>query len=274
MNKTISVLLCKRPDYSRQTLEYLGKAQNIEDWKVNVYCDVPGHQSDIALKWAVNADKTLADKLNVRAVYDVAKSFDFVEEVRVAPRPLGLKAATLWALRENFISKKSDFNLHIEDDVLVSIGALDFVEACHPYIRGKIGSVSLQGDCGEGAELPKDFQEAKPEQVFPWNHFTCGWGWATTREFYLKEFIKAPDQGVPASWAVNLAQLYKDKNFCELRSNARRSKNIGANLSTHLKEAHPRALGQLNCVDVGDDWLGNKQQVVDCDFSLLEQDKT
>lgn len=263
MNKTVTVLLCKREEYSRQTLDRLREAAGREDWKVLVYCDIPGHQSDIPFHW-------VKPQIDHKRIYDLAKSYDYVHQVSMAPRPLGLKSATQWALKDAFVKHKSDLNLHLEDDVLIGPDALKFVEACGPYLTDNIGTVTLQGDCGEGNEFPAFAQDYPPGKVFTWNHFTCGWGWATTRKFFFAEFLRAPDQGVPASWAVNLAAHYKSKGFLELRSNARRSKNIGADLSTHLREPNRVSIGTLNCVDVEDEWTGGSHSPVwDLDFSEL-----
>jgi hypothetical protein len=207
MRKTISVMFFKRPDYSRQVLECLSKARGIGGWEVYVYCDNPGSDQ----------------------IHKMAQTYPFVKRSHLAPKRRGMKKANPWALRTNFLVYKSDLNLHVEDDVLVGPDALKFVEDCVAYITGDIGSVSLAGHM-EKITPPED---GKMNQVFknPW--FTCGYGWATTREFYVNEFSKARDVGDIRSWAMNFNGHFQDNGFKELRSYVRRSKNIGKDGSTN-----------------------------------------
>lgn len=260
MKKTISVMLFKREEYSRQTLEHIGRAIGIEDWEVNVYCDNPGHDRLVKL----------------------AKSFSFVNQVYFAPTKRGLKKANQWAFKMQFLKHKSDLNLHIEDDILIGPDSLSFVEACYPYIKDDVGSVTLVGYVYSEPK-PETLEEFK--RVFKHQWFNCGWGWATTKEFYLNHFSKAEDIGDPNSWAKNILKYYQDNGFCELRSFTRRSKNIGregntnwvrksdisGNDSKEFTDLLKRGVKEyLNCYDVEDQWTGeNQEPLFDYDFSEL-----
>jgi hypothetical protein len=241
MNKTISVMLFKRPDYSRQVLEHIAKAKGVEDWQVYVYCDNPGSDE----------------------VYKLAQTFPFVKRSHLAPQRRGMKKANPWALKTNFLLYKSDLNLHIEDDVLIGPDALKFVEDCAPYITRDVGSVSLAGYM-EKIKRPELGWSMNGVFRNPW--FTCGYGWATTHEFYFNQFAKARDVGDIRSWAKNFNGHFQDHGFHELRSYVRRSKNIGKDGSTNPIYGP----GVLNCEDFQDEWTGGSVDPVwESDFGDL-----
>jgi hypothetical protein len=246
MNKTISVLMCRRLDYGRQVMEHISRAKGLEDWRVFVYCDK-------SLK-SVGA--------NQAQIGAMVAEFPFVTKFISSPSHRGLREATRWALNDIFSNKMSDINLHVEDDVLISPCALKFVENCHPYIAGNIGSVSLVGDI-------QSERVADRKTVFKTNWFNCGWGWATTKEFYFNHFLSAPYVGDRSSWARDIDMLYKNSGFLELRTNSRRAKNIGVEFSTHPKIKARTAT--LNCFDVGDDWCGARDgPLFEFDFSKIQ----
>jgi len=237
MNKTISVMLFKREEYSRQVLEHISRAQGIEEWSVYVYCDNPGH-----------------DK-----IFNMSQQFPFVKRAHLAPTRRGMKLANPWAIGTNFKLYKSDLNLHVEDDVLIGPDALRFVEACSPYVKDTIGSVSLAGYM-EKIEKPADKDLTK---VFRNHWFTCGYGWATTKKVYEDHFSKMEDVGDIRSWAMNFNGHFLKHGLDELRSYTRRSKNIGAEGSTNPIYGP----GVLNCEDMGDEWTGATGPVLEWDFS-------
>lgn len=255
INKTISVLMCKRLDYGRQVLEHIEAAKGSDNWKVYVYCDIPGHKSDVPYRRS-------KAKVQPKSVYNMAKSFDFVKDVIMAPQPLGLKAATRWALNHVFRVRGSDYNLHVEDDVLLSPDALHYVEQCYPYLNDKVGSATLVGYLDDSNP---DLETRKKVDKHVW--FNCGWGWAMKKEFFLKNFHRGPDMRHAASWAADINQLFKNEGFYELRSPARKSKNIGRDFPTHMMSKD----NGLNCKDVKDDWNGgNHGPIWDWDFSALD----
>lgn len=257
MKKTISVLLCKRVDYGRQVLEALQKAKDIEDWEVYVYQDLPGHPTD-------RPYHMIGKRVDARDVTVMARTFDFVKDIKVAPRPFGLKAATRWCLNHVFKERGSDLNLHIEDDVLVAEDALTYVEQCEPYMVEPVGSTTLVGYLSDGK--PSD-EELKKVDKHIW--FNCGFGWAMKRDFFLKYFHTAPDMKHKASWAADINYLFKNNSFYELRSLARKSKNIGRDFPTHMMNKD----NGLNCKDFKDEWNGgNHGPIWEYDFTALKED--
>lgn len=249
MKKTISVMFYNRPEYSRQVLEHLSQAKGIEDWEVNVYCDNPGHNK----------------------LVELAKSFDIVRKVSMPPRrfdPVGResqKKANRWAIASNFVKEKSDYNLHVEDDILIGPDGLAFLDACYPHIKGDVGSATLLGYFDDVNPTPEE-----QVKVFKKVWFNCGWGWATTRAFYYDHFIKAREKRLPngwmSSWAETINLYYKEHGIHELRAYVRRSKNIGREGATHAGQQ-----GKLNCYDMKDDWTGgNYDPVWEWDFSGVE----
>jgi hypothetical protein len=243
MHKTISVMLFKRKDYSRQVLEHIGKAAGVEDWSVYVYCDNPGSDE----------------------IFRLAQAYPFVKKAHLAPKRRGMKKANPWALRTNFLLYKSDLNLHVEDDVLIGPDALKFVEDCAPYIQGDVGSVSLAGYMEKIAKP----QEDEMNRVFKYPWFTCGFGWATTRNFYINEFANAKDVGDIRSWAKNFNGYFQTNGFKELRSYVRRSKNIGKDGSTNPIYGQ----GVLNCEDFKDEWTGGTLEPVwESDYEDINND--
>ena len=239
MKKTISVMLFKRASYSRKVLESIAQMEGLEDWEVYVYCDNPGH-----------------DKIS-----KLASTFSFVKRVHLAPTRRGIKKANLWAINTNFNLYKSALNLHVEDDTMMGPDVLKFVEACEPYLRGEFCSVSLAG----WMEKIKKPSDSTKNHVFSNEWFTCGYGWAMTREVHQKWFVGAKDVGDSSSWAKDFNNAFQKNNLKELRSYVRRSKNIGVVGSTHPVFGQ----GVLNCVDVGDDWTGNQGANKQWDFSLF-----
>lgn len=250
--------MCKRVEYGRQVLESIRASKGSENWDVYVYCDIPGHVSD-------RPYKMLKQRVNPKDVYNMAKSFDFVKDVLMAPQPLGLKKATQWALNHVFVARNSDYNLHIEDDVLLAPDALDYVDQCFPYLDSKIGSASLVGYLDDNE--PSDHDKAI---VTKHCWFNCGWGWAMKKEFFVNNFNRAPEMGHAASWAANINQLFKTEGFYELRSPARKTKNIGRDFPTHMMNKD----AGLNCKDVQEKWNGGKRgsPIWNYDFSALKLD--
>lgn len=275
-NKTISVLLCKRLDYGRRVLEHIEKCSDRESekWKTHVFIDVPGHKSDLPYHMGQQS-------VEHEAIVQMAQSFDFVEQVTVAKKQLGLKSATKWALREMFVRHKSDFNLHVEDDILLGPDALSYAGECASYlssqeaIDNKIATVTLQGWMGAGSDVAPEspqYCSDRPSdlnKIFAYPHFTCGWGWGMTRKFYFSDFFNMEDQKVDASWATDLFKHFRKHNYRELRSNARKTKNIGEDFSTHFHGKIKSNNPNLNCLDVEDEWSGADQPPVwNWEFSL------
>lgn len=257
MKKTISVLMCKRLDYSRQVLEHLSKAEGLEDWEVYVYCDLPGNKLTFEKNATRNKGATQAE------MKEMISKFAFVKDVKASAFSKGLREATRWALNDVFTNKKSDINLHLEDDILISPCSLKFVEACYPYLVGDVGSVTLVGDIN--AEPRKENRT----NVHKAQWFNCGWGWAIRKEFYFDKFVNAPFNGDPTSWAKDIDLLYKRDKINELRTFARRARNIGINFSTHPSMKNGQDV--LNCFDVGEDWCGSKDgPVFEFDFTELK----
>lgn len=249
--------MCKRLDYSRQVLEHLSRCQDLSEWEVYVYCDLPGQKLTFEKPSTRNLGATQKE------MREMVLSFPFVKEFRASPFSKGLREATRWALNDVFLNKKSNLNLHLEDDVLVSPCSLAFTAACAPHLgTGKISSITLVGDIN--AE-PRQLDRTTVHEA-EW--FNCGWGWAINRDFYLSSFSQAPYAGDPTSWAKDINLLFKQRKLTELRTFARRARNIGVQFSTH--PVIRNGSDELNCFDVGQNWCGGSEQpVFEFDFSQL-----
>ena len=117
MKKTITIAAYRRPEYLKQVLDSLAVAMS--------HAAKPGHilMDDVIL----GIDPCIHSSEH-HAVRCIANSYDWIDDVIVWPEHLGVNEHPRRLLQYAFNECGSDFNLHLEDDTVLSPDALRLVE--------------------------------------------------------------------------------------------------------------------------------------------------
>lgn len=209
MNKTISCLWHNRLEKSKESYNRILDALK-PDWDIYIFWDVC-KKDDSVYEYAV-------------------EECDEAEVVRLSDTNLGLKQASYTVFRKIFGDIGSDYNLHIEDDILVGPDSLDYADACYQYIKeGHVMSSALWSHPTRWSENSKNVHRVKK--------FSC-WGWLSSKRFLEEVVEQADDQG-REGWAINFHKHYMAENYYEFQPETRLVKNIGWGTGIHeADESH------------------------------------
>ncbi len=170
----------RRPDYTAQVLESLSRCQGVEKWLFLPHVE-PGDDRVITMIKQFRACES-------RPVFNEAR--------------LGLNKNSQAAMREAYVHL-SHFNVHIEDDTVLSPDYLQFMEwAAETYKDDdKIFSV------GAYNELDSPPPESEWFDVKRRDWFTC-WGWGTWRK-NLNRILDGWSTKNPKSFAWHINHVTK-----------------------------------------------------------------
>lgn len=193
--KTISVQSHNRPSMLKHSLDQLSECYEIEDWKVVPFVD--------------GFDK------EVRQVY---KDHALINRKPICHPNVGLREGNRASIRKMFEEFDSDFNLHVEDDVLIGPDSLVFAEKCWEHFNDHTRVVTLYTD-PEAIHLTRD-------NVHRHKCFHC-WGWGMDKKFYEGLFKSARDFDGIEGWAGDIWNEMLLDNQYEYFSTKKRVRNIG-----------------------------------------------
>lgn len=196
MNKTISLACYNRPKILRKVLNSLKEQMvDLTNYKLYINCE------------PVN------DK-----VINIIKNINFIEtDVVINDKQLGLNTNTFAPMNRAFI--KADFNLYLEDDIVLSPDALNLFEW---YIEQDLTDIALMALCNTTDKSSK----LDENLLYKVRRF-CGWGVVMSNNQFEKYFRPAwfPKTG---SWDWSLANYVRTfKSICNITPQLSRATNIG-----------------------------------------------
>jgi len=197
--RTITMTLFNRPQYARKVIDCLSKCEGISKYYLLIFIE-PGNSE----------------------VVDLANSIDFVsKEVVTNKKRLGCNANIYTAINAGF--QKSEYNIHIEDDICPGKDMLKYFEFCDYRYKYDTSILTI---CSYHKEKCDEFYYDK---IFrnPW--FTP-WGWATWKDRW--DEIKK-QWNFSNAWDIHLNNVIR-KNRFEIRPYLSRSQNIGEQSGTHV----------------------------------------
>ena len=223
MKINIAISAYNRPEYSRRSLAAIMGAKGFSPEKYSIYCSI-----DCDANGDINPE-----------VYSIYASYSGPLTLGTAPIKLGcnynVKAALELAWEDN-----PDFVLMIEDDIVISDDALQYIE----WAAGKykddpsVRTIGLWGhDDGIGNPgspvSEKDYGMAMRQ-----NYFTC-WGWGTWRDRYneMNETWTTGDDSHDTSWDVIVSSHLGER--VEILPAISRAYNCGEHGGTHRGRAWP-----------------------------------
>ena len=197
---TVTLTLCRRPEYTRRTIAALKACTGINDYEVGVFVDR-------------QCEATLA------VVHDmIPASWHLV----VSQGRWGCNVAIRNALRWGFAL--SEFHVHLEDDTLP---AKDFLSFCR-----------WASQCGVDPSVlsvtgyARDNEPADVAHRRDW--FSC-WGWGTWRDRWEQlDAVWAPDG--PVAWDTNVHNRCRNGRV-EIAPGLSRIQNIGEHGGQHNSPA-------------------------------------
>lgn len=207
------MLFWKRPHYAHQVLEHLSRCKGIEDYELVIQLDGP-----------VNAD-----------MQKVCSRIQFArKDVQQFAKNMGCNFGTKTVLDRGF--KKSDYVLHVEEDVILAPDALRYFEWAKQFGDNTdlLNIAALHHPKGWFPEHgPFPLGKRIESRVQREGAFSC-WGWATWRDRWdamEKQWTTGDDRSL--SWDVRIEQLRRQWNMCQLMPHVSRIMNIGAEGGVH-----------------------------------------
>ena len=146
----ITMSLAFRPDYTRQVLEALKQCRGIEKYEIIAFCE-PTNPETIATAAAIDFCK---------------------KQVHVNQYRMGCDCNILQAISAGFAL--TDYNIHIEDDIVLSIDALEYFEYCRERYKNDDDIFTVTAYNRDGTH-DQPLHQLKRR---PWFH---PWGWASWR---------------------------------------------------------------------------------------------
>ena len=200
VRKTVTVSVCRRPEYTRRTLEALAACDGIGEYRVGVVIDPKCQQTiqvvnEILLrrpweKWMMGGDSCCNATIHA-------------------------------SLHVGFDAWKSEYHIHLEDDTVPSPDCLRWFEWARQFgVNSQVFTVSAYSRDQDGAA-----DEARQRQWF------TPWGWATWSDRYDEYRGRWASAGDP-SWDIFVNHKFRGSRF-EVYPALARTTNIGAENGTH-----------------------------------------
>lgn len=216
----ITMVAYNRPKYTEQVIRALEKCVGIEDCvllaRIEPGCPETGR---------------------------VIASYKYKKEVRFNDFRLGCNCNTKMAIMDGFHASTSNYNIHIEDDTVPDVDALQFLF----FVRDYMPNINI-ASCyrGPGNSISTDIDGTQIENWFyPWV-----WG---CRYYQWKKHIDLIVNESGVSWDSQFNKNMKDMNeLIQLVPCCARSLNIGAKGGVHVPSENWHALNQFN-----PDWAGS-----------------
>lgn len=221
MKINIAISAYNRPEYSQRSIAAIFGAKGFTPEKYRIFCAMDCH----------------ADGSYNKEVYNIYKFFGVLPDV--AEKKRGCNYNVKQAL-ELAWDDSPDFVIMIEDDIVISDDALEYIEwAAEKYKDDpSVRSIGLWGhDDGIGNPgspvSEKDYGMAMRQ-----NYFTC-WGWGTWRDRYdeMNETWTTGDDSHDTSWDVIVSSHLGER--VEILPAISRAYNCGEHGGTHRGRAWP-----------------------------------
>lgn len=197
MSLTLSLTVCRRPEYTLQTILAIGNCINIEKYDVAVFVDF-------------ECEQTLAVVNDCRLP---------AWQVFVSEHRLGCNASVRRALAWGFA--RSDYHIHLEDDTVPAKDFLQFMEWGRSF--GGDESVFSVSGYSRSNGTPNGSER---------RHWFYPWGWATWANRW-KEIDAAWQLGSDVSWDTTVNRDIRNGRT-EIGPALSRIQNIGRDGGAHV----------------------------------------
>lgn len=208
--KTISVTTFRRPQYLRQVFEKLNVCTGIKNYTLFIQCEP-------------NPD-----------VKHLVENFNFIPKtnIRFNSRLFGCKSNNLSVLEWAF--EYTDYNIHVEDDILLAKDALTYFEYCNKYKEDK----EVFTITGYNRDVTKQHYQVVKEKWF------VPWGWATWKDRFeeIKGIKKIHDE---YTWDDQINRNIRKDRYL-VKPLLARCQNIGAYGGSHIPSPQWHINNQYN----------------------------
>jgi glycosyltransferase involved in cell wall biosynthesis len=202
--KVITMVLFRRPGYTKQVIEALRSCDGIQDYLI---CPRIEPESE--------------------EVITLARGIDFAEvRVTINKRVLGCGLNTFCSWQDGF--KLADFVIHVEDDTVPAPDCLRFMEHCRDAYARDQEIFSVASYNKEGYDPAKLYQLARRSKYTCWLVGIWGDRW---------EWAKGKWNRDPKAYAAHLDIQRRAKDLKEVYPVLSRSQNIGAVNGVHVPSA-------------------------------------
>ncbi len=228
MKINITMSLFNRPEYSRQALDHLHKCINSNQYQVLVHIDRSPYTDEL---------------MEMVAEY----SSDLDIHCFSPSKNLGCNRSVYECLDWSF--EDADFNIHIEDDILLAKDALQYFEWCAKEFVDDKTIFTVDGYNNVPYELNsnKEYEILKTPSYKPWGW--CIWKdrWSNIKDNWGFSYGAIYEQGKRiydgGSWDLKMKKLLRGDR-CRIFPTLARSRNIGeVGLHTPSKEWHNKKHG-------------------------------
>ena len=218
--KTLSISLYNRPEYTKVLLDHLDQCFGIEYYDITICCD-PGS----------------------KAVEKLAKNFRPNQtNVIVNDRRFGCNTNIYQSLAIGF--SKSDYHIHLEDDTIPGKDCLKYFEWANGKYKEDKNIFTVSGYVNSDNKMECYYEKNSNVNNVSRRCWFTPWGWATWKDRFDEMESVWDFQGKNGSWDVTINETRKGR--WELIPTVARTKNIGAEMGTHVPNAEWHKSHHLN----------------------------
>lgn len=210
--KVITISVFDRVAYFIETLRYMSNCYGIKNYEIFCFIDPSPRQNEI-----IAVINEFSSKLNISY---------YVNEQRLDCNGNIFRAV-------DYAFHFTDYNIHIEDDIILAQDALLYFEHCRTYQANR----TIFSICSYNRYNKRDYKPKSRNTVFRQKWFDP-WGWSTWKDRWEEEikpnwqFGYGPryKDGIlvhkEGGWDVNMQSIIRDDQR-RINPNLSRSKNIG-----------------------------------------------
>lgn len=240
MEKTITISLYNRPDYTKEVLNHLLVCNKVHEYQIDIFCE-PGQP----------------------VVEDICKEFKNKHngtQIHINENRLGCNKNIYQCLNYGFGILNSDFHIHLEDDIVPSKDCLEYFEwTDQNYANDK----SVMTVCSYNRyrkpkpknhlsneiqlnELPNYHNAVAKDAWFtPWGWATWKNRWDNLINEYLYDSIYINNTPYN-SWDKYIYDCTQKNNMNEVYPVIARTQNIGSNYGSHVPSSQWHKDNQYN----------------------------
>lgn len=213
MNKTISLSLYNRPNYTKIVLEYLNNCFDIENYKIFICCEPFENE-----------------------VIELAKQFRPKQtQVIINLNKLGCNKNIYQCCAIGF--EINDFHIHLEDDTVPGKDFLIYCEYCRHEFKEDSEILTISG---YSRQLSQEYGIVKKREWF------TPWGWASWKNRWNCVIKQAMIDSFYSGTTWDIFVNERRENKFELAPMVARIQNIGAENGAHCPDANYHKHVQYN----------------------------
>lgn len=217
--KTISISLYNRPTYTKTVLDSLLQCEGIEEYDIFIRAEPE-------------------DSLNTAKVIRLAEEFDHPNKhFTINKKRLGCSVNIFFCMNEVFLNTNSNFNIHIEDDIVPSKDCLRFFEWSSSYFQNNQDIAVITSYQRNRTILSENIHDAK--NLVSKHMWFTPWGWGTWKNRWTDIISSELYSSITNysiqyfSWDKHLHDILKQNNLFQVFPLISRTQNIGALNGVH-----------------------------------------